>query len=50
MMSGKSYLIAFLSDSLSDSRLENLIDVTLACEDTKSKLFDVVTDVDVEDR
>ena len=33
-------------------QLVNLIDVTLACEDTNSKLFDVVTvdDVDDEDR
>ena len=34
------------------SCLVNLIDVTLACEDANSKLFDVVTvaDVDEEDR
>ena len=38
-----------LTDKLTDSCLENLIDVTLACEDTNSKLFDVVTDADVDD-
>ena len=34
-----------------DSRLANLIDVTLACEDANSKLVEVVTvaDVDAED-
>ena len=41
-----------LTNSLTDSCLVNFIDVTLACEDTNSKLFDVVTvaDVDDEDR
>ena len=41
-----------LTDSLTDSCLVNLIDVTLACEDANSKLVDVVTvaDVDDEDR
>ena len=29
--------------SVTDSCLVNLIDVTLACEDANSKLFDVVT-------
>ena len=31
------------SDSLTDSCLVNLIDVTLACEDDNSKLVEVVT-------
>ena len=41
-----------VSDSLTLWRLVELIDVTLACEDAKSKLVDVVTvaDVDAEDR
>ena len=41
-----------LPNSLTDCRLVNLIDVTLACEDTNSKLVEVVTvaDVDDEDR
>ena len=38
-----------LTDSLTDSCLVNLIDVTLACEDANSKLVDVVTVAD-EDR
>ena len=40
-----------LSHSLTHSRLVNLIDVTLACEDANSKLVEVVTvaDVDSED-
>ena len=32
-----------VSDSLPHSCLVNLIDVTLACEDTNSKLVDIVT-------
>ena len=32
-----------LTDSLTDSCLVNLIDVTLACEDANSKLVDVAT-------
>ena len=32
-----------LTNSLTDCRLVNLIDVTLACEDTNSKLVDIVT-------
>ena len=32
-----------LTNSLTDSCLVNLIDVTLACEDAKSKLVDAVT-------
>ena len=41
-----------LTDSLTDSCLVDLIDVTLACEDANSKLAEVVTvaDVDDEDR
>ena len=35
--------------SLTDSRLADLIDVTLACEDADSKLVDVVTVADVDD-
>ena len=40
-----------VSDSLTDSCLVNLIDVTLRCEDVNSKLVEVVTvaDVDAED-
>ena len=38
-----------VTDSLTDSCLVNLIDVTLACEDSNSKLVDVVT-VAEEDR
>ena len=40
-----------LTNSLTDSCLVNLIDVTLACEDANSKLVEVVTvaDVDNED-
>ena len=41
-----------LTDSFTDSRLANLIDVTLACKDADSKLVEVVTvaGVDDEDR
>ena len=41
-----------LTDSLTHCYLVNLIDVTLACEDAKSKLIEVVTvaNVDDEDR
>ena len=35
--------------SLTDCRLVNLIDVTLACEDAFSKLVEVVTVADVSD-
>ena len=39
-----------LTDSFTDSRLANLIDVTLACKDADSKLVEVVTGVaDVDD-
>ena len=36
-----------LTNSLTHSCLENLIDVTLACEDAYSKLVEVVTVADV---
>ena len=36
-----------LTDSLTDCRLVNLIDVTLACEDAYSKLVALVTVADV---
>ena len=41
-----------LTHWLPNSRLVNLIDVTLVCEDTNSKLVDIVTvaNVDDEDR
>ena len=41
-----------LTDSLTHCCLVNLIDVTLACEDAKSKLIEVVTvaNFDDEDR
>ena len=38
-----------LTHSLTHSRLVNLIDVTLVCEDGNSKLVEVVTVVDVDD-
>ena len=38
-----------LPNSLPNSRLVNLIDVTLACEDANSKLVDVVSVADVTD-
>ena len=46
------YACHSLTDSLTDSCLVNLLDVTLACEDANSKLVEVVTaaDVDAEDR
>ena len=37
-----------LPNSLPNSRLVNLIDVTLACEDAYSKLVEVVTVVEVD--
>ena len=37
-----------LTHSLTDCRLENLIDLSLACEDGNSKLVEVVTVVDVD--
>ena len=39
----------WLHNWLTHCRLVNLIDVTLACEDTNSKLVEVVTVVDVDD-
>ena len=39
-----------LTNTLTHSRLVDLIDVTLACKDANSKLVEVVTDVDDEDR
>ena len=38
-----------VTHSLTDCRLINLIDVTLACEDNNSKLVEVVTVVEVDD-
>ena len=38
-----------VSNSLTDSCLVNLIDVTLACEDSYSKLVEVVTFADTSD-
>ena len=37
-----------LTDSLTDSCLVNLIDVTLACEDANSRLVEVVAVADVD--
>ena len=42
-------LTNWLTDSLTDSCLVNLIDVTLACEDANLKLVEVVTVADVDD-
>ena len=36
------------SDSLTDCRLVNLIDVTLACKDTNSKLVEIVPVADFD--
>ena len=38
-----------VSNSLPNCCLVNLIDVTLACEDTDSKLVDIVTVANVDD-
>ena len=38
-----------LTNSLTNSRLVNLIDVTLACKDANTKLVEVVTVADVDD-
>ena len=45
-------MVMLVSNSLTNSCLLNLIDVTLACEDANSKLVEVVSvaDVDDEDR
>ena len=42
-------MFTLVTNSLTDSCLVNLIDITLPCEDAKSKLVDVVTLAD-EDR
>ena len=39
-----------LTHSLTNCRLVNLIDVTLACEDAYSKLVEVVAVADVDDK
>ena len=39
----------YLTDTVTNSCLVDLIDVTLDCEDANSKLVDVVTVVDVDD-
>ena len=44
------WLCLSVTDSLTNCRLVNLIDVALACEDVNSKLFEVVTVADAEDR
>ena len=46
------WLCLSVTHSLTDCRLVNLIDVTLACKDANSKVVEVVTvaDVDDEDR
>ena len=41
-------LTDWLTDSLTNSCLVDLIDVTLACEDANSKLVEVVTVADVD--
>ena len=43
------YACRSLTDSLTDSCLVNLIDVTLACEDDNSKLVEIVTVAHVDD-
>ena len=43
------WLTDSLTHSLTHSCLVNLIDVTLACEDTNSKLVDIVTVANVDD-
>ena len=45
-------LVMLVTNSLTNSCLVNLIDVTLACEDANSKLVEIVTiaNVDHEDR
>ena len=39
-------MFTLVTDSLTNSCLANLIDVTLACEDTNTKLVNVVTVTD----
>ena len=43
------YACHSLTHKLTNSRLVNLIDVTLACKDANSKLVEVVTVADVDD-
>ena len=47
-LSDPSPIIGYACRSLTDCRLVNLIDVTLACEDANSKLVEVVTVANVE--
>ena len=47
--SDPSPIIVYPCNSLTDSCLVNLIDVTLMCEDTNSKLVEVVAVADAED-
>ena len=42
-------MVMLVSNSLTNSCLVNLIDVTLACEDANSKLVEVVSVADVDD-
>ena len=42
-------MFTLVTNSLTNCRLVNLIDVTLACEDSYSKLVEVVTVADVSD-
>ena len=42
-------MVMLVTNSLTNSCLVNLIDMTLACEDANSKLVEVVTVVDVSD-
>ena len=42
-------MFTLVTNSLTNSCLVNLIDVTLMCEDANSKLVEVVTVVDVSD-
>ena len=42
------YACHSLTDSRTDCRLVNLIDVTLACEDGNSKLVEVAFDLEAE--
>ena len=47
--SDHSQSIHSLTHSLTDSRLVNLVEVTLACENAYPKLLEVVTVADVDD-
>ena len=44
-----TFVSNYLTDSVTNSCLVDLIDVTLECEDINSKLVDVVTVADVDD-